>query len=890
MADNDYLAEGFDPHSLKVAQLKSILGKHGVTTPTSQKKKEVYVDLFNTQITPFRDRFAKEATKSYGKPPKSFGNGEEEPESRDDPQAGIFDSGQGSSANVSSAAPTPAAVRKRRGVAAAASGSSDDAQPAAQSPAEVLPHDDKNPFSEDNVFQTSPTRPVVTKTPKKSPARRPQSELPAGSSSSLANILDYGQDSEEVSAPSTPVKKPVKRKSRAATTSAAVASPQPFSFKNSFARSMPDEEEDDDVEKIRPTTPVRTSTRRKTSATSGLASPVKKTPAAKRKIVGSSLRPQVGTGDGGSEEDLIPVKRKTRSSKSKAMPEYQESSSDLPADEKSDEEATASGHYQSVPQKAPASPASEEDEFVPAETGSPATEAWSTVTPKKPTPPPTVGSAMSPPRVTSTHKYRRPTTALPRGQSDSWNVALLLVVLVASAFGMWYWEQKDVLEFCDPAKTAPAPYAGYNPLGYILPTCKKCPDNAVCVGQTVLSCESGDYIAKPDKITSLAPWAAPALPFFVAHPTCVLDTRKQQEDLKRARNVHMLLELLETTVRHWIGRTECGGLDHAVGEDLRDPTTGRILGMPTETARKELHKLVEKKWNSERFKTFWSLAMEEIRTPHRYAPAGDDDDVSRVPTPDIVERFDRSNFTRILIPAKPPIMPLACRLRRSIWETCRAYWMQLSSLGITVLFFVWFSYKRQNIAREARIVARVLDDVVDAASEEADAFATDPLRHPIPGLRIDQLRDYYLPAHAATATAGGATSNNDDYRHPEGAAVDDHGRMRFHIPDDAARTRIWDAVAALVQRNSSMKETVMDVQGQSHEVWQWIGSHALSPRAAKKTSTRVLGDPAAVKKLDFGAVAGKSSSSGSGGSGGGSAAGEGLAPAPPASSLYPESP
>ncbi|KAJ3152442.1 inner nuclear membrane protein enriched at telomere/subtelomere region [Geranomyces michiganensis] len=870
MGDEDYLADDFDPKSLKIAQLKSILGKHGVTTPTSQKKKEVYVDLFKSQITPFRERLANEAKKTFGKPPKNFGNGEEEEvvETHNDSLSTRLDSGQGSSANVSSGAPTPAAVRKRRGVAAAASGSSDDAQPAAQNFAKFLLDDNEDPFSEDNVFQASPEKDQpVAKSPKKKSAKARQLEQPSGSSSSLASIQDYGQEeSDDLSAPTTPVKK-LKGKSRTAVP-AAVASPQPFSFKKSFEQSnRGDEEEvgDEDVEEIRPTTPLRASTRRKASVAgvaSGLASPVKKTPAPKRKIVGSSLRPKARIGESGSEKDLIPVKRTSRASK--AMAESQESSSDAPADEQSDEET-------GVSQSTPASPANEEDEFIPAETGSPsATEAWTTVTPKKPTPPPSVSSAMSPSRMTSTHKYKRPTTALPRGRSDSWNVAILLVVLVAGAFGMWYWEQKDSLEFCDPAKTtAIAPYTGYNPLGYVLPTCKRCPDHAVCVGQSVLSCESGDYIAKPDPITSLAPWAAPALPFFVAHPTCVLDTRKQQEDLKRARNVHMLLELLETTVRHWIGRAECGGLEH-VPEDLRDPSTGRVLGMPTETARKELHKLVEKKWNAERFKTFWSLAMDEVRTPHRYAPASEDD-VSRVPTPEIVERFDRGNLTRILIPAKPPIMPLACRLRRSIWETCRAYWMQLSSLGITVLFFVWFSYKRQNIAREARIVARVLDDVLEAASEEADAFAADPIRHPIPGLRTDQLRDYYLPAHAAA----GAT--NDDYRHPEGAAVDDHGRMRFHIPDDAARTRIWDAVAALVQRNSSMKETVMDVQGQSHEVWQWIGSHALSPRAAKKAPV-VVSNASAVKKLDFSSVAGSSSGLGAGD-----------APVP-AHSLYPEAP
>jgi len=51
MENEAYLEHGFDPNSLKVAELRGILLKHDVDYPSSAKK-SVLVDLFNTHIAP----------------------------------------------------------------------------------------------------------------------------------------------------------------------------------------------------------------------------------------------------------------------------------------------------------------------------------------------------------------------------------------------------------------------------------------------------------------------------------------------------------------------------------------------------------------------------------------------------------------------------------------------------------------------------------------------------------------------------------------------------------------------------------------------------------------------------------------------------------------------
>ncbi|TPX55979.1 hypothetical protein PhCBS80983_g04884 [Powellomyces hirtus] len=846
----DYLTDSFDPKILKVPQLKSILGRHGVTTPTSAQKKEVYVDLFKSNITPIRERLRQEAMKDHGKPPKNFASGE----------TLVFDSGHGSSSNPT----TPATTRKGRRVTMQ------------HTPAALhRPEDDaESPFSEDNIFQTSPSEDAKARmsTKKKTLVKRRKSEgapaAAASSKSALASLSDYvdvASESDEAAdqLPVNPVKQPAKRSSRVA---AAVASIEQSSVIVDLTGSAPAR---------------RGSTRRKTLPANLPApiTPVRKTAAGKRKSLATTTLRQDSDDSGdksdGAEEAVIvkPVKRK-----GKAPAASGESSASTTGAAQQQQLPGTPVRFMNLPAGTPANATYSDAQLtsIPPPFGSDsATESpggasgdnWSTVTPKTPTPPSSL-TPVDPARTPSRHQFRGPTATLPRGRSDGWNVLIALAMLAVLALGHWYWEQKEVLEFCDPndpAKHA-APFPGYNPLRFVLPTCKQCPENGICVGQTILSCEQADYILKPSKLATLVPSghhspSSSPLPFFLSHPTCVKDVRKQKEALKEQQHIETLLELLDTTVRTWIGTAECGGFKEDIVKPARSNRTGQVLGMPLGLAKDELRRLVGKKWPAGKFDYFFDRAIDEIRGNPSHASTINQDTITpplRIAPPEISERIsDSRDQTRLLHPHKPPIMPLTCRLSRSILETCRAYWMQLSGLGITLVFFAWFSLKRQTIAREARISARLIQDVLGAVADQADNHALDPTHYPIPGISVTQLKDHFLPAHAPPLPP---SSNQDTTTavNAEGGILDEEtGRMQFYVRDDAARDRIWDDVARRVNRDSSLRETVMDLGGQSHMVWQWIGSHALSPRPATRKQASLLhqqSSSSSIPALDFGAA------------------------------------
>ncbi|KAI9009670.1 inner nuclear membrane protein MAN1, partial [Gaertneriomyces semiglobifer] len=175
--------------------------------------------------------------------------------------------------------------------------------------------------------------------------------------------------------------------------------------------------------------------------------------------------------------------------------------------------------------------------------------------------------------------------------------------------------------------------------------------------------------------------------------------------------------------------------------------------------------------------------------------------------------------TRLLYSRQPPIMTFTCRLRRSLWETSRAYWLELSIFGGMVMggAFIW--YKIQAKGREDHIVGKLVDDVVDAVCEEAENNRADPVRHPIPGLAVVQLKDYLLPISVGSVKR----------REHENSYDENTGYTKWHLRE-SERDKIWEKVHQMVLRNSNIRETLMDLNGEGHLIWQWIGSHALSPK------------------------------------------------------------
>ncbi|KND04981.1 uncharacterized protein SPPG_00665 [Spizellomyces punctatus DAOM BR117] len=772
----DHLKPDFDPAKQTIQQLTSLLGRHGVTTPTSRAKKDVYVGLFKEHITPNRNKFMEELTKSYGKAPKNFGSGSLD-----------ADSGQGSSAAPSSAAPTPDLKTRRRRVTLSSDmvdpfkpgdGAGSDEQLPTTPAANV---DDRKVFSDDNPFQSPPKG-----TPVKTGAKTKVLKKRRTTIAAPTEISDDEDQPTQIHTGRRP------RHSVATFPEQAAASPQPFMFK--MSQHTPVKAADSDV----PDSPVpsarsRTGDRRKTIGGDLLAS--------RRKAAAARQSLPLTLSDSTSErEELLfhPIEKK--------QPEV---------DEPAKEVTPSVSLTEAEPEEPSAIPEGNSMEQQSA-TGD---DTWATVTPRKTTPP-RPKSTKRPER-----RFKRPSTVMP-AKTDRTFLITLLVFLAAATFGHWYWEARDVMGYCDGNETAVrnGTYEGYNPLGLVLPICRKCPPRGVCVDKTVLDCDHPDYILEPNLLTTAIP--SKYLPFPLAEPKCVKDTKKQKAEVQRQQHIEALLNFLSTVVRTWIGTAECGGIIRQITDPLRSTATGNILGMPYSVARDELRNVIGKKWDDEKLKTYWDLAIQLIRE------SGPDQSTS-----DLAEIMDETGRTRLLYSTQPPIMSVSCRLKRSIWETSRAYWLPLSALGITVIFFVWFWYQRQAVAREARMIARLVEDVLDAVSDEAENYRLDPTRHPIPGLSVAQLKDYLLPH---------VIPGSDRHGKGKGESVFDEktGHTKWHLVDERARDLTWEKVHQLVLKNSNVRETVMDLRGESHLVWQWIGSHALSPRRKGVAAARLVGSSA----------------------------------------------
>jgi hypothetical protein len=57
-----YLTQDFDPKKLTISEISSILSYHSVEVPASRQLKEVYIDLFKTQLQPKGDQILQDMT------------------------------------------------------------------------------------------------------------------------------------------------------------------------------------------------------------------------------------------------------------------------------------------------------------------------------------------------------------------------------------------------------------------------------------------------------------------------------------------------------------------------------------------------------------------------------------------------------------------------------------------------------------------------------------------------------------------------------------------------------------------------------------------------------------------------------------------------------------
>ncbi|KAI8905899.1 Man1-Src1p-C-terminal domain-containing protein [Gorgonomyces haynaldii] len=351
--------------------------------------------------------------------------------------------------------------------------------------------------------------------------------------------------------------------------------------------------------------------------------------------------------------------------------------------------------------------------------------------------------------------------------------------------------------------------------------CLPCPEHAVCSERFVVKCVSSDYVLKKTVISQIVPleW----LPFPRGQPTCVFDNEKLLKKAKKQQQVDHLIEHLDIIVRKWMGNVECGqSIDNTLQWAYSKDRT--LLGMPQSLAKQALREFVGNTWTQDKFDEYWDLVLYKVNQS-----------LDQVPVFSVVD--DHTHSRRLLKSERPVIHSTFCSIRRSVWSLVKSqshYLLIISVLSVSTFFGYQFYVDGQ---KEKKIVMQLVEGVLDAVHTETEYHHLDSVKHPLPGHAVSQLRDHFLPL----------TLQQQPNTDPWQCQVDNQGRAVFPVTDGHWRDRIWKQVNNHVLKNSSIRETVLKVKGESTTVWMWIGSAALSP--VKKRSFQVDQDTPVKQKI-----------------------------------------
>lgn len=336
----------------------------------------------------------------------------------------------------------------------------------------------------------------------------------------------------------------------------------------------------------------------------------------------------------------------------------------------------------------------------------------------------------------------------------------------------------------------------YCDLGTIANNCIPCPQHAMCT-QTEAVCDAG---FKP-KFGVLKYFN---LPFPFNQPQCVADNELVLQEMKQKQQLDNLVMILDNIVRRWIGNTNCGA---RIEPELKwvYAKDGHVLGMPLSLAKTALKQRIGKAWKQDKFAEYWGLIVQRLNSG--------ESDVSML--------VDETHSRRMLTSSSPPIMSTWCIVKKASWKALITYSPHLIALGLTLvagfLSFAWY----KDMQHESKIVHSLITSVLDAIHSETEHHLTDPIRHPIAGLSVAQLCDHFLPKHVP--------EHQTDSKDTQGRAV-------FHITEEYTRNRIWAQVQKQILSNSNVRESILQVKGEPHTVWMWIGSSFLSPVKKRRVS------------------------------------------------------
>ncbi|KAJ1030432.1 hypothetical protein NDA16_001341 [Ustilago loliicola] len=324
------------------------------------------------------------------------------------------------------------------------------------------------------------------------------------------------------------------------------------------------------------------------------------------------------------------------------------------------------------------------------------------------------------------------------------------------------------------------------------PTCTPCPPHANCADGKVIGCSSDDWVLQPN-LRSHIPLANFFLPLSTTAPRCYPDTQKLVLASELAQAIsHMLAEFKGEIV---CGTQKPHATVRALPKKVVLENGNLTYSIAEQAVKRSMSATRDARVDEDYFEQIWYMALFELTDPRS--------NIIRVPiSSSPASSSGEEVATSYYLAAKEPALSLSCRSRLALkgWVLrARLYFFLLLSAVST---FLYLRYRLSASRAENAKVALLVSAALERLQEQEYQHAVDPVLYPDDFVPLSHLRDHIL-------------------------SEEHNGKTR---------NRLWKKVAKIVEENSNVRTRQAQKKGEWLRVWQWVGVEGYKGTPSRRDS------------------------------------------------------
>lgn len=383
------------------------------------------------------------------------------------------------------------------------------------------------------------------------------------------------------------------------------------------------------------------------------------------------------------------------------------------------------------------------------------------------------------------------------------SLSLFSLIVVPILYGLWYREQRIHVGYCGHEVETGKLFDSSIPALYKLdeflegqkPNCLPCPDHAICYPLMQMKCQPeyalqrnswnlhhllplGDRCVKDTKREKLVSEVVKKSLAFLRMKNAQYSCGECKDDSKSGMTEEELYQIFYESRAPWINDKEFDELwSQAISDLIEEP----------EITWRQVSNNIFSSSDSQNFNT--NNQDESLQLPNGRSSATDSTN-DQITTDGVqgetghLSETDSAKETRILRSTSKKYIGLRCKFEREIYQTYNKYAFLIWAMTIAVTLVKYTSYKIRKYYKQREVVEELSKRVLSKLKAVK-------LEGRVPEfLSVVQLRDVLLA----------------------------------DITDLSYKNKLWQAVAKTLERNNTnVHSTLMEIHGEIMKCWEWVG-------------------------------------------------------------------